>query len=59
MKTRLIQIATLLMLLAGGTASAAEVPATPAPQAVSPAVQPTVQERVAWQRVGAPDTGLG
>lgn len=58
MKTRLIQIATLLMLLGTGLAGAAEV--TQAVQAAAPAtVQADHAVHHAWQRVGSPQTLTG
>jgi len=62
MKTRLIQIAALLMLLGGsGLASAAEVETTRQVQAGQQASAPTTapaeeRDRLAWQRVGAPES---
>lgn len=60
MKTRLIQIATLLLLASGaGLANAADPAAPSIPQAETSAVfQPPAEDRdrIAWQRVGAPST---
>ena len=60
MKTRLIQIATLLLLTsAAGLASAAEPETTSLPRVETPTVvaQPAEdRDRLAWQRVGAPST---
>lgn len=58
MKTRFIQIVTLLLLLGGpGLAGAATV-ATP-PQAETATTEqqaPLDRDRLAWQRVGSPTT---
>lgn len=60
MKTRLIQIATLLLLASGGGLANAADPVTPSiPQAETATVFQTPAEdrdRIAWQRVGAPST---
>lgn len=71
MKSRLIQIATLLLLSSGaGLAGAAEPATTPPPRIEAPAParqpaesaaqQPTERpDRLAWQRVGSPTTQEG
>ena len=60
MKTRLIQIATLTLLLGGtGLARAAEPASAPRSQIETPApAQPPAEQRdqIAWQRVGSPLT---
>lgn len=61
MKTRLIQIAALLLMLGGsGLASAAEAETTRQAQASAPTTATTQEPvQVAWQRVGAPETQQG
>ncbi|MDD4880953.1 MAG: hypothetical protein PHR30_12965 [Gallionellaceae bacterium] len=63
MKTRLIQIAALLLMLGGTSlANAAEAETSRQAQASVPATaQAPAQERdqLAWQRVGAPESLAG
>lgn len=60
MKTRFLQYAALALLLCGpGLASAADAPKPQ--ETVAPASAQTAdgQDRLAWQRVGAPETLQG
>ncbi|TCJ13512.1 hypothetical protein EZJ19_10160 [Parasulfuritortus cantonensis] len=63
MKTRLIQIATLLLLLgAANLAAAAERQPVPVQQAVAASTADAAdgqRDRLSWQRVGAPEEGIG
>ena len=58
MKTRLIQIAALLLMLGGtGLASAAEAESTRQVQTSAPATAPAeAVVQLAWQRVGSPES---
>ncbi|NTV94792.1 MAG: hypothetical protein HGA75_05180 [Thiobacillus sp.] len=64
MKTRLIQIAILLLLLGGtGIAGAAESASTQQTQANAPETSQAAageqRDVISWQRVGAPEEAIG
>lgn len=58
MKTRFIQIAALLLLLGGSSlAGAADTSTTPQAETASTSQHPSEdRDRIAWQRVGSPQT---